>query len=175
MTSAGVAGVHLMAQPLGYRTPDAGDYGWATLPEYPYGELTGGELYSDATITPRQRSSRVRSRAGRRPSSRGRRTSSACASSAAAAASRATTCAPWPRSCRRSAARCPQAPRSPTSASPSSRGRQRRDPRSSGGSKNVTNDARSMYSLMISQLQRMPLLGPSPGWKCLSTWKRFLI
>ena len=39
VTSAGVAGVHLMAQPLGYRTPDAGDYGWATLPEYPYGEM----------------------------------------------------------------------------------------------------------------------------------------
>ena len=34
----GITGVHLMAQPLGYRTPDAGDYGWATLPEYPYGE-----------------------------------------------------------------------------------------------------------------------------------------
>ena len=42
VTSAGVAGVHLMAQPLGYRTPDAGDYGWATLPEYPYGDPRRG-------------------------------------------------------------------------------------------------------------------------------------
>ena len=37
VTSAGVAGVHLMAQPLGYRTPDVGRYGWITLPEFPYG------------------------------------------------------------------------------------------------------------------------------------------
>ena len=30
---------HLMAQPLGYRTPDVGRFGWVTLPEFPYGEL----------------------------------------------------------------------------------------------------------------------------------------
>ena len=29
--------VHMMAQPLGYRTPDVGRYGWITLPEFPYG------------------------------------------------------------------------------------------------------------------------------------------
>ena len=34
----GITGVHLMAQPLGYRTPDVGRYGWVTLPEFPYGE-----------------------------------------------------------------------------------------------------------------------------------------
>jgi len=27
---------HLMCQPLGYRTPDGGSYGWIELPEYPY-------------------------------------------------------------------------------------------------------------------------------------------
>ena len=26
----------LMVQPLGYRTPDAGRYGWVTLPEFPF-------------------------------------------------------------------------------------------------------------------------------------------
>ena len=26
----------LMAQPLGFRTPDAGRYGWITLPEFPF-------------------------------------------------------------------------------------------------------------------------------------------
>ena len=26
----------LMCQPLGFRTPDAGHFGWLTLPEYPY-------------------------------------------------------------------------------------------------------------------------------------------
>ena len=26
----------LMAQPLGFRTPDAGRYGWVTLPEFPF-------------------------------------------------------------------------------------------------------------------------------------------
>ena len=30
--------VHMMAQPLGYRTPDVARYGWITLPEFPYGE-----------------------------------------------------------------------------------------------------------------------------------------
>ena len=30
---------HLMCQPLGYRTPDGGSYGWIELPEYPYGDL----------------------------------------------------------------------------------------------------------------------------------------
>ena len=30
---------HLMCQPLGYRTPDGGSYGWIELPEYPYGNL----------------------------------------------------------------------------------------------------------------------------------------
>ena len=29
--------VHLMAQPLGYKTPDVAGYGWVTLPEFPYG------------------------------------------------------------------------------------------------------------------------------------------
>ena len=29
--------VHMMAQPLGYRTPDVGRFGWVTLPEFPYG------------------------------------------------------------------------------------------------------------------------------------------
>ena len=29
---------HLMAQPLGYKTPDTARYGWVTLPEFPYGE-----------------------------------------------------------------------------------------------------------------------------------------
>ena len=29
---------HLMAQPLGFRTPDTGKYGWITLREVPYGE-----------------------------------------------------------------------------------------------------------------------------------------
>ena len=29
---------HLMAQPLGYHTPDVGRYGWITLDEFPYGE-----------------------------------------------------------------------------------------------------------------------------------------
>lgn len=28
--------VHMMAQPLGYRTPDVGRFGWVTLPEFPY-------------------------------------------------------------------------------------------------------------------------------------------
>ena len=28
---------YLMAQPLGYRTPDVARYGWITLPEFPYG------------------------------------------------------------------------------------------------------------------------------------------
>ena len=28
----------MMAQPLGYRTPDVGRYGWITLPEFPYGD-----------------------------------------------------------------------------------------------------------------------------------------
>ena len=28
----------LMTQPLGLRTPDAGGYGWITLPEFPYGD-----------------------------------------------------------------------------------------------------------------------------------------
>lgn len=27
----------LMAQPLGYRTPDGGNYGWIQLPEFPLG------------------------------------------------------------------------------------------------------------------------------------------
>ena len=30
---------HLMAQPLGFRTPDAGPYGWVDIPEFPYGIL----------------------------------------------------------------------------------------------------------------------------------------
>ena len=29
----------LMAQPLGYKTPDTGSYGWITLPDYPFGRL----------------------------------------------------------------------------------------------------------------------------------------
>ena len=29
--------VHLMAQPLGFKAPDAAQYGWITLPEFPYG------------------------------------------------------------------------------------------------------------------------------------------
>ena len=28
---------YLMAQPLGFRTPDAGPWGWIDIPEYPYG------------------------------------------------------------------------------------------------------------------------------------------
>ncbi len=28
---------HLMCQPLGYRTPDAGRYGWIDIREFPYG------------------------------------------------------------------------------------------------------------------------------------------
>ena len=32
--------VHMMAQPLGYRTPDVARYGWITLPEFPYGNKT---------------------------------------------------------------------------------------------------------------------------------------
>ena len=28
----------LMAQPLGYKTPDTGSYGWITLPDYPFGK-----------------------------------------------------------------------------------------------------------------------------------------
>ena len=31
---------HLMAQPLGFRTPDAGPYGWVDIPEFPYGILS---------------------------------------------------------------------------------------------------------------------------------------
>ena len=31
---------HLMTQPLGFRTPDAGPYGWADIPEFPYGILS---------------------------------------------------------------------------------------------------------------------------------------
>ena len=145
-----------MAQPLGYRTPDAGDYGWATLPEYPYGELTRGELYSVATIPPRQRSSRVRSRAGRRPSSRGRRTSSACASSAAAAAWRATTCAPWPRSWRRSAAGCLAAPRCPTQTSPCSSGKLSSGQASTRKSELMISSAgsRSTYRLLSPSVSR---------------------
>ena len=29
----------LMAQPLGYKTPDTGSYGWITLPDYPFGMI----------------------------------------------------------------------------------------------------------------------------------------
>ena len=29
--------VHLMAQPLGYKTPDVASFGWVSLPEFPYG------------------------------------------------------------------------------------------------------------------------------------------
>jgi hypothetical protein len=29
---------HLMAQPLGYRDPDAGSFGWIDIPEFPYGK-----------------------------------------------------------------------------------------------------------------------------------------
>ena len=32
-------GPHLMCQPLGYRAPDAGHYGWIDLPEFPYGQI----------------------------------------------------------------------------------------------------------------------------------------
>ncbi len=28
--------VHLMSQPLGFKTPDAGHFGWVDLAEYPY-------------------------------------------------------------------------------------------------------------------------------------------
>ena len=31
---------HLMTQPLGFRTPDAGPYGWVDIPEFPYGILS---------------------------------------------------------------------------------------------------------------------------------------
>ena len=31
---------YLMAQPLAYRTPDVGRFGWVTLPEFPYGRPT---------------------------------------------------------------------------------------------------------------------------------------
>ena len=30
---------HLMAQPLGFRTPDTGTYGWVSLPEFPFGKI----------------------------------------------------------------------------------------------------------------------------------------
>ena len=29
----------LMAQPLGYRTQDTGNYGWITLADYPFGNM----------------------------------------------------------------------------------------------------------------------------------------
>jgi hypothetical protein len=29
---------HLMAQPLGYRTPDGGHFGWIDIPEFPFGK-----------------------------------------------------------------------------------------------------------------------------------------
>ena len=32
---------HLMVQPLGYKTPDAGHYGWVDIPEFPYGNNIG--------------------------------------------------------------------------------------------------------------------------------------
>jgi len=35
----------LMAQPLGYRTPDVARYGWITLPEFPFGGRVIGECY----------------------------------------------------------------------------------------------------------------------------------
>ena len=28
----------LMTQPLGFKTPDVGRYGWITLPEFPFGD-----------------------------------------------------------------------------------------------------------------------------------------
>ena len=31
---------YLMAQPLGFRTPDAGPWGWIDIPEYPYGTVS---------------------------------------------------------------------------------------------------------------------------------------
>ena len=81
--------VHLMAQPLGYRTPDVDRYGWTTLPEYPYGMSL---ILSDILISGSpQRWSRVRSRGSRRPGSPGRPGSSGYGSSAAAAGSRVTT------------------------------------------------------------------------------------
>ena len=30
---------HLMAQPLGYRTPDGGHFGWIDIPEFPFGKI----------------------------------------------------------------------------------------------------------------------------------------
>ena len=38
--------VHMMAQPLGYRTPDVGRYGWITLPEFPYGNKISEKFLS---------------------------------------------------------------------------------------------------------------------------------
>ena len=35
----GLTEVFLMAQPLGYKTPDTGSYGWITLPDYPFGRI----------------------------------------------------------------------------------------------------------------------------------------
>lgn len=32
--------VHLMVQPLGYHTPDAGKQGFIDLPEFPFGKFT---------------------------------------------------------------------------------------------------------------------------------------
>ena len=29
---------YLMAQPLGYRTPDGGHFGWIDIPEFPFGK-----------------------------------------------------------------------------------------------------------------------------------------
>ena len=34
---------HLMVQPNGFKSPDAGSYGWITLPEFPFGKMTEPE------------------------------------------------------------------------------------------------------------------------------------
>jgi len=40
----------LMAQPLGYRTPDVARYGWITLPEFPFAKVEAARFASEAYV-----------------------------------------------------------------------------------------------------------------------------
>ena len=41
---------YLMAQPLGYKTPDTGSYGWITLPDYPFGRISQSHSLTALTV-----------------------------------------------------------------------------------------------------------------------------